>query len=60
MFTNIELVALEIALDKEIASQRRAINTSKQPQFKALAEKLCAEFEQLRHKVVELKNNTKK
>lgn len=51
MFTQIELAMLRHGLECKMASLRRAANTSKEPEFKALAERHLAEYTALDLKV---------
>ena len=63
MFNERELIAIQIGLEKEIASQKRAINTQKQPAFKQLAEQLLNETTtvllKVNNEIEKLKTKTK-
>lgn len=52
MFSDHELSMLAEALETKLQSLRRGVNTSRQPEFKALYERQVAEYSALQSKVV--------
>lgn len=55
MFTQMELAMLRHGLECKMSSLRRAVNTHKEPEFKALAERHLAEYTALDFKVAQEK-----
>lgn len=54
MFSRNELLALRVAVEQKIASVKRGVNTSKEPEFKALYERSLVEYNSLLAKLQEV------